>query len=173
MTNIILKRITFTLLCLWLLPVYQVSANDFLCESPPERIYLLRHAEKQDYSHDSPLNNEGKRRAESLIEVIGNKPIQAIYTTELTRTIETATPLSIHVKIEIQKIPKDNIDDLLSDICNKNREMTIVVVGHSDTIPIILSKFKLNIETPAYGDLFVIDFKNGKAASIKKRFGGN
>ena len=153
------------------IPIYQGYGGELLCNNPPERVYLLRHAEREDNSHDSPLSIEGEQRAISLVEAIGDSPIKAIYTTPLRRTIETATPLATQKEVKIQQIYKSDIDELISKICSDNAGGVIVVVGHSGTIPKILSRFQLESDYPDYGELFVIDFQDKNITVTKGWFG--
>ena len=167
-----MRLLSITLLLFIFIPVESGYGNELSCNSPPDRVYLLRHTEREDYSEqNSPLSKDGLQRANSLVQVIGNTPVQAIYTTRLKRTIETATPLATSKKIAIQQIPKNRIDSLMSKICNDNAGGTLVVVGHSGTIPKILSRFQLESNFPEYGELFIIDFKDEKTTLTKGWFG--
>lgn len=162
--------VLFTLM----IPAYQVHGDDISCQNPPERMYLLRHTERKDnFDHNSPLSEVGLQRANLLVQVFGETPIKAIYTTRLRRTIETARPLATQKEIKIQQIHKSDIDGLISKICNDNAGGIIVIVGHSSTIPKILLRFQLEYDYPDYGELFIIDFKDHNITLTKGWFGNH
>ena len=59
-------------------------------------IYLVRHSEKEVsasmYGSDPPLTPCGKKRSESLSNFLKDVPIEVIYSTDYTRTKNTALP---------------------------------------------------------------------------------
>ncbi|HEX2606468.1 MAG TPA: phosphoglycerate mutase family protein, partial [Flavisolibacter sp.] len=60
-------------------------------------IYVVRHAEKESasaMSGDVPLSAAGQQRAEALKDMLINKNISGIYTTNYIRTRNTAKPLA-------------------------------------------------------------------------------
>ena len=73
------------------------------------RIYFVRHAENNMLQNKIlagripgiHLNNEGKENAMYLAERFRNKPIKAIYSSPLERTIETAQPIAEVLSIEV------------------------------------------------------------------------
>ena len=98
--------------------------------------FLIRHAEKDrtDPNNKNPkLNERGKLRALSWVEVFKNIEFDKIYSTNYYRTKETVIPMSkkINQKILIYNPSKINYEKFLSD--NKNNK--VLVVGHSNTIP--------------------------------------
>jgi broad specificity phosphatase PhoE len=64
--------------------------------------------------------------------------IVAIFTSEFKRTIQTAEPLAKLIKIEIQRVPANNPDELLKRV--RAAKGNVLVVGHSDTIPPLVNK---------------------------------
>lgn len=70
---------------------------------------LIRHGET-DYVDevlagriDAPLTEFGRRQAQYLAEVLGQKPIRAIYSSPMCRAVETAQPLAeaLHLFVEM------------------------------------------------------------------------
>src|SRR5436190_16889706 len=57
-------------------------------------VILLRHAEKGVESDDPDLNPAGKKRAESLVELLKKTKIDAIYSTPYKRTRNTVLPMA-------------------------------------------------------------------------------
>ncbi|MFC5271491.1 histidine phosphatase family protein [Adhaeribacter terreus] len=67
-------------------------------------VYLVRHAEKSTNHPDDPdLNAAGKARAEALKEILLNKDISAIYSTNYKRTKQTAEPLAKARNLAVQQ----------------------------------------------------------------------
>lgn len=121
---------------------------------------LVRHAEKaNDGTRDPDLSEAGKTRAQNLLKVLNKTSVNAIYSTNYKRTRQTVTPLATEKRLEIMMydgLKMDQIDQMLST----NAEGTIVVVGHSNTIPAIANylsgqSFK-DFEDSDYGNLIVV-----------------
>ncbi len=56
------------------------------------------------------LNKNGQQQAETIAEVLAEAPIQAIYSSPLERTVETATPLA--KKINLPIIQESNLQEI-------------------------------------------------------------
>lgn len=77
------------------------------------RIYLIRHGQtdwniqgKIQGSHDIPLNEVGRRQAEQLAEGMDTRPVTRIFSSTLTRAMETAERISQRQKVEICPMPQ-------------------------------------------------------------------
>ena len=101
-------------------------------------IILVRHAERASADPDSPLNDVGRRRAECLVRTLADTNVQGIFTTDLKRSQETADPLSQALKINPTVIKAADTDGLVKHL-RAATERTLLVVGHSDTLPKIVS----------------------------------
>jgi len=139
------------------------------CQSP-NNIYLVRHAEKSaEPANDPHLTIEGKQRAETLKDLLKNKNINAIFSTQTNRTIQTTTPLGRLINIPIQHYGNDPLPGFLQSVISSKKN--VLIVGHSNTlIPMIESlhlphKIK-NIGDNDYANLFIIKVKEGKAIKI-------
>ena len=142
------------------------------CSIPPDKILVVRHAEKGDFTYDSPLSIQGWKRAVALLDAIGNEELSAIYTTQMIRTKHTALPLSIYKDIQPNEVHKDQIGELCHVLCAEHKKETVLVVGHSDTIPELFSCLGITKTVyPEYGDLFIVTFPSGGAAFKKSHFG--
>jgi len=153
---------TFLLLSLVFVLISCQSAEK---SSPPESIttiYLIRHAEKDrsDKENKNPeLTEEGKRRAERWAEVLGLSKVDAVYSTNYQRTLQTATPTATRNGIEIQTYEPNNLDiDSLTVLHQGER---VLIVGHSNTTPMLVNRalgeerFEW-IEDTVSGNLFVL-----------------
>jgi len=123
-------------------------------------VFLVRHADRQDSSPDSPLSKAGKARAEHLALLLQHSGIAAIYTSEWQRTIMTAGPLAATLKIKPVSLPKTNVEMLFNRIRGKHSEDVVLIVGHQKTIPLLLKLFghqwDFLMERHEYDNLFVL-----------------
>jgi broad specificity phosphatase PhoE len=113
----------------------------FLFYQPPAKaqavttFILIRHAEKvNDGTPDPELTEEGLIRANSLVTLLKEIQVDAIYSTAFKRTTNTVIPLSQAKNIRIQNYEAfkgEEIDQMLKDYTGG----TIAVVGHSNNIP--------------------------------------
>lgn len=150
----------------------------FLVSCKTTTFYVVRHAEKETtntMTNDVPLSTEGRQRAEALKEVLQNKNIGAIYSTNYLRTKSTAQPLVERENIAIQIYdPRDiGFVSRIRNISSGN----VLIVGHSNTVDDIVNKLEGKTVIPGdlpeseYGDLFVVKRKGKKYSFEKKHFG--
>ena len=166
-----MDRLTLYILFLFV-SVCSTAACGDQCSFPPAKILVVRHAEKIDFTYDSPLSNQGSKRAEALVDAVGNEELSAIYTTQMIRTKQTALPLSVYKDIQPTEVQKDQIGELCQVLCTLNKKETVLVVGHSDTIPELFTCLGITKTVdPEYGDLFIVTFPSGGAAFEKSHFG--
>ncbi len=143
-------------------------------------VIVVRHAEKASSDRDPVLSEAGRARAGDLAHVLGQTPVDAIFTTQYIRTRETARPLSERRKLEAIVIDATDthIKELAERIRTKHRNQTVVVVGHSNTVPAILAALGAN-NPPAIGDdeydhLFVLNIREDNSAHlVSLRYGAS
>jgi 2,3-bisphosphoglycerate-dependent phosphoglycerate mutase len=96
---------------------------------------LVRHAEKaSDGTSDPPLTEDGAARAQKLSVIFKEEKIDAIYSTGYKRTRSTVEPLAETKKLEVQ-IYQPNKPEPITEMLSKHRGGTVVISGHSNTIP--------------------------------------
>ena len=131
------RRVFLLLLC-----VFAVGARA-PAQSKPTVVILVRHAEKAATpADDPPLTEAGVARAKALMAALANTAVQAVITTELSRTRETARPLveSRGIPAEIvHSGPRDAHAKAVADAVRAHAGQTVLVVGHSNTIPAIIA----------------------------------
>ena len=103
--------------------------------------FLIRHAEKDrsDASNKNPnLNSEGLLRAEKWAKYFEEIQLDAVYSTDYNRTMQTSKPTAESKKLEIINYNPRNMYD---SIFKKETEgKTVLVVGHSNTTPAFVNK---------------------------------
>jgi broad specificity phosphatase PhoE len=109
--------------------------------------YLIRHAEKDrtDASNQNPnLNDDGLKRAEKWAAYFENINLDAIYSTNYNRTMQTAKPTA---EIKNLKIINYNPSKIYSyDFQNDTKGKTVLIVGHSNTTPFFANKILMKDE---------------------------
>jgi broad specificity phosphatase PhoE len=157
-------------ICLLFIASYSVAADEITT------ILLVRHAEKTTVPADNPvLNEQGKSRAEDLIRILGNAGIQAIYTSQYDRTRLTAEPIAKNLSITIRQIDAQKTPELVKEVLSKNKGQTVLIVGHSNSIPEIIQAFggpaMDEIDETQYDNLFVLTLCNSGARLLKLKYG--
>ncbi len=140
----------------------------------PATIILVRHAEKAGDTGDVALTAEGAQRAQELARVLGEAGIDAIYTSQYIRNIETARPLAEKLHITPTVIAADDVDGLATRLRQTSPGSTALVVGHTDTLPMIAEKLGVRmkaLEHTEYDRLSIVTFGDGYAEARVLRFG--
>jgi phosphohistidine phosphatase SixA len=141
---------------------------------------LLRHAEK-DVSptadkRNPDLSEAGKKRAESLFEVIKKYKPQEIFSTVYVRTRSTITPLSLQLfpsfRLQTQFYDSTEQEEFVEKLL-QTKSRCVVVVGHSNSIPALANlllkdnKYKDLAETE-YNKIFIVEVNRKKnTAKVK------
>lgn len=134
------------------------------------KIYIVRHAERSiEPLHDPHITAGGKQRAETLKNILKDKNIGYIFSTQTNRTIETATPLSNANNISIRVYKNDTLSNFLQMLIHLKKN--ILVVGHSNTLLPMLDGLHLshtikNIPDSSYDNMFIVKVKNNKAIRL-------
>ena len=133
--------------------------------APPTLVVAVRHAEKQvDGTDDPALSDAGQARANELARVLADAGVDAIYTTTLRRTRDTAKPLADRLSIPIVELDPRDTEGLIARL-RKHPGETVLVVGHSNTVPDIVTKLGAKgtpLAEHEYDDLFfVVAFRSG------------
>lgn len=130
------------------------------------KIILLRHAEKgNDGSADPELTFKGEERAKKLAFVLEDFKIDKIFSTHFIRTEKTVTVLAVKKELEIATYDAKD-QDFANFLLEKQKGKTIVVVGHSNTIPALVNKLigkdmYKDLSESEYGKFWVLTFSNG------------
>ena len=106
----------------------------------PTTIILTRHAEKlDDGTRDPDLSDEGYQRAASLLKILKDVDVTAVYSTNYKRTKNTVEPLAKEKDLEVQLYdPRD--PDFLSSLLEKEEGGKVLISGHSNTVPAMINQ---------------------------------
>jgi phosphohistidine phosphatase SixA len=122
-------------------------------------VILIRHAERlvTPGNNDPHLSAAGKSRAKRLLHVLGQANVSAIYTSEFIRTKETAQPLAD--ALSLSPIEETEAQDIKTDILLNHAGKTVLVVGHTDTVPEVIRSLGDNsgheIDVEEFDNMFV------------------
>ncbi|WDE12943.1 SixA phosphatase family protein [Thalassomonas haliotis] len=147
----------------------------------PEKIYLTRHAEKliEEGNRDPDLSVKGQARAKRIAGMFENIKVDHLLSTPYKRTQQTLMPLSKAKKLDITEYDprkgREFVERLKNDYCKQ----TLVVSGHSNTVPNMLQALGIKFEVKVggytfkhqpsiilseaeFGQLFAVSFNQGK-----------
>jgi broad specificity phosphatase PhoE len=143
-------------------------------------IVVVRHAEKAlGTIDDPPLAPEGEQRSERLALLFGERSaaghLDAIYVTDTRRTQQTAAPLAARLHLVPVVLPAADISGAAARILKENRGGTILVVGHSNTLPELVrelsGKFIEPIPDDDYGEIYVLSVPRfGKTTLLRMKY---
>ena len=135
-------------------------------ENGVTKIILFRHAEKgNDGTNDPDLTFKGEERAKKIAFILEDFNVDKIYSTPFVRTQKTVAVLAS--KKELETTNYDAKDQSFAASLLKNEKgKTIVVVGHSNTIPMLVNKLigkeiYNELSETEYGKFWVLTFSNG------------
>lgn len=102
-------------------------------------VFVLRHLEKdpQDKGKDPSLSKKGKANAKKLAQLKAVKGVQHVFYTPYKRTFETTEFLDVDKSAYDPSEPEALIKKIKAEFCGE----TVMVVGHSNTVPAIISSF--------------------------------
>ena len=141
-------------------------------------VVMVRHAEKADWSADPPLSAEGETRARKLAHVLGEAPIDAIYSTPFLRTQNTARPLAESLGLEVRIIEAGDTyaNDMAELVFAEHEGELVVIVSHSNTVPELVGALGYpeipTIEDDEYDDLYILTITgSGSTSLLSLRYG--
>ncbi|MEQ8525529.1 phosphoglycerate mutase family protein [Gracilimonas sp.] len=155
------------------LTAFAQSAEEPVSETT---LIFVRHAEKvDDGTRDPSLSEQGKTRAVRLADIMLKEyNVSAIYSTPYKRTKETASPIADSLGIVIQEYGLNDPKGLVQSIISSNKASTALIVGHSNTTPLLVNislgeqRFE-QLDEKAYGDIFIVTIGENQPPKVEKR----
>lgn len=154
--------------------------------SPPPAattvVLLVRHAEKAPAPANDPvLDSIGTRRAEMLLDVVRDAKVTSVYTTPYARTRLTAQPVTASLGlvpnvVEVKGGTPAHVRAVADRVMAEQRGRTSLVVGHSNTIPLIVRALggvaPDQLEDHEYDNLFIVTISaSGEVTTVRARYG--
>ena len=115
------------------------------------KVFVVRHAEKQAGS-DPQLTALGQARAEALADLLVDQNIEAIWSSDTTRTRNTAQPLADRLGLVVMTYDPFDLDALAALL--KSQRHNALVVGHSNTIAETVTALGADAGAPVGDDEF-------------------
>ena len=145
-------------------------------------IIFVRHAEQTSHDEVDPsLSEAGKRRVTELTRQLVDADvvagIDAIYSTPFKRSTETVQPLADRLNLPISIYGPDDTEEVLETILKAHKGKIILVVGHSNTVPVLIANLGASkkvppIEQGEFDNIYIISIPwFGKTKTIRLRFG--
>ncbi len=115
-------------------------------------IYIMRHLHTPAGVSDPDLTDEGKKYAGAVDDWFRRDPPNIIYVSSTKRAQQTAAPLAARLKLPPKIYDPRDTPGLIASVSAETG--TVLIVGHSNTVPDIVEK--LGGQRP--GDLVHEDF---------------
>ena len=147
-----------------------------------QSIIIVRHAEREPGDGDVGLSDAGRQRAERLAAMLKDAGITHIFVSDRRRTLETAQLLararSISpraVAIPAQGRGKIDPSELqvrrtLLEMSKLPRTSVVLIVGHSNTVPMFLTRLgygpRISIPDGEFDNLFLVTPRATRAPSV-------
>jgi broad specificity phosphatase PhoE len=155
------------------------TASTAVAQARSTTVVLVRHAEKAPQpADDPPLTSAGEARARDLWSAIKDAGVTAVITTQFARTRATAQPTATnaHITPEIVATSGQSHAQDVANAVRKHSGQTVLVVGHSNTIPSIIEALSAPrppaICDPEYDNLYIVTIApDGKASLVRAKFG--
>jgi len=142
---------------LWALLALAACAHTVHPTREQPSIYVIRHLHRAPGT-DPGLSVDGQQAAERLAQWFTEDKPGAIYVSNLRRSRDTAGPLAAKLGIAMKSYDPNDTPALIARV--RREPITVLVVGHSNTVPDIVEL--LGAKRPAalserdYGDIWHI-----------------
>lgn len=132
---------------------------------------VLRHAETTGGGTNPVLSAAGLARADALRDMLANVPLAAVFASNFNRTRQTAQPCADAQSLPVTIYDPLNQEPLVDDWLGAYRGKSVLVVGHSNTVPTLLNLFLQQNQYPTlpdteYDNLFIATVAEKGRATI-------
>jgi 2,3-bisphosphoglycerate-dependent phosphoglycerate mutase len=130
-------------------------------------VFIVRHAERADTPGDSPLSEEGEKRAETLARMLRVSGVSAVFSTDTTRTRETVNNYADMKELAITLY--DSVEEVASRIKSDHVGQAVLVAGHSNTISPIAEALGVSPVPDTgeeYDNLYVVTISSEGTATL-------
>ena len=145
-------------------------------------IIIVRYAERElSQGENSGLSAAGHARAEELARVLGDADVvasvDAIYASRYRYTQETAEPLAQRLSLPVRIVDFTDVKGLLQDILREYKGRVILIVTHSEPIPVLVRRLHGSKNLPPIADtehdnLYIVSMPwYGKVKTLRLKYG--
>ncbi len=138
-------------------------------------VILVRHAERNDafLGSDPPLTRDGEARAAELVHVLAASHIASVYVTEFARTRMTGEPVAKLIGDSVRVLRGSDFAAQARRILTENHGRTALVVGHSNTIPQLITALTGRPATfdGGFDPLYVVTIQSGGTTMTRLNYG--
>ncbi len=143
-----------------------------VCAQPT--VIIVRHGEKADEGKDPALSAAGMARAEHLASMLATSGVTVIYTTQFRRTQLLAQPLAKRIGVAPTVVAAADGDALIRQIQARRVADTVLVVGHSNTVPAIIKALgvreEVKVADDEYDNIFVVVPSGTQTTVLKMKY---
>lgn len=141
----------------------------------PQTVILVRHAERAGgMAPEIGLSDAGKCRAQVLTGILADAGVTHIFTSDVARTQETAEPLAKKLNLKPEATEAKDYDTLVGKL--KIATGVSLVVGHSNTVPEIISRLGAGTVAPIgdndFDRLYVVTKSPGQTSLVMLHYPG-
>lgn len=103
-------------------------------------VFLVRHAEKNPHPSggDAGLAVAGLVRSFELARIVADAGVQAVYVSQFGRARLTGEPAAAAIGDTVRTYDANRNDLLAERIRAEHRGSTVLVVGHGDSVPMVI-----------------------------------
>lgn len=132
-------------------------------------IFIVRHAEATGTDVNATLTPAGEQRAQCLARTLADAGIRQIFVSEAKRTQQTAAPLATQLKINPSTVAANDVSSLVRNLLYGTAG-NVLVVGHSNTVPVIIQRLQAGnvpaITEKEFDRMFVVTVMEGSGTPV-------
>lgn len=113
------------------------APREYKCDGPVTTILIVRHADRAGTA-DS-LSAAGVVRSNDLAQATKMANVRAIYVSDTRRARDTAAPVAAMTHVQPETYPAKECDALVKRILHDHLGESVLVVGHSNTVPLLIA----------------------------------
>jgi broad specificity phosphatase PhoE len=149
-------------------------------QGAPTVVFVVRHAEKAAApADDPPLTEAGVERAKALAAALADAGVQAVISTPLVRTRETARPAAEARGLAVETVPLAATvaahAAAVALAVRKHAGQAVLVVGHSNTVAAIIAALggprMSDLCDTQYSNLFTLVLDGASVRLIRATYG--
>jgi phosphohistidine phosphatase SixA len=136
------------------------ASASFVPAQAQEMVFLIRHAEKEASGKDPKLTGAGRERAGDWADMLQFGGIDVVFTSDTTRTRETGQIISESLDVPRKEVSREDVAGLMDLPEFDHADEKVLIVGHAETIPSILSglgvRNTVEVSQDDFANLFIV-----------------